>query len=113
MRGYWVVKKRTARDRVRRALANIAAYCRLYMHAPLREQWRGLTLKLRGHYGYFAVPTNSQALWRLRDRAIAIWRKRLGRRSQNGSVSWAHMRRILRHYPLPTPTGLIPRVAKP
>jgi RNA-directed DNA polymerase len=54
-KGYWVVKQKTAADRLRRALKRIADWCRLHRHEPVRDQWKALKRKLLGHFGYFGI----------------------------------------------------------
>ena len=102
-KGYWVVKQKTAADRFRRALKRIADWCRRYRHEPVREQWTALKRKLLGHFGYFGITGNFRALHNLRHRVIAVWRKRLSRRSQRAQLSWEKMLRLLASYPLPQP----------
>ena len=81
--GKWVVKRSTAKDRFRRALA--------------------LASRLRGHYGYYGITGNSRALSRFWHEVEGVWRKWLNRRSQNAGMTWERMRRLLKRYPLPTP----------
>ena len=50
-RGAWVVKRKTAKSRLKRALAALSEWCRKNRHAPVKEQYQKLTEKLRGHYG--------------------------------------------------------------
>ena len=61
-KGYWVVKQKTAADRLRRALKRIADWCRLHRHEPVRDQWKALKRKLLGHFGYFGITGNYPAL---------------------------------------------------
>jgi RNA-directed DNA polymerase len=102
-KGYWVVKRKTAADRFRRALKSIADWCRRYRHEPVREQWTALKRKLFGHFGYFGITGNSRAIRNFRHRVIGVWRKWLSRRSQRARTSWENMNRLLEHYPLPQP----------
>jgi group II intron reverse transcriptase/maturase len=102
-KGYWVVKRRTAKDRFQRALKRVADWCRRYRHEPVREQWAALRRKLLGHYGYFGIIGNSQALQNFWYRVLCAWRKWLSRRSQRARLSWERMRRLLERYPLPQP----------
>jgi RNA-directed DNA polymerase len=102
-KGYWVVKQKTAADRLRRTLKRIADWCRRYRHEPVREQWIALKRKLLGHFGYFGITGNFRALRTLRHRVIAVWRKWLSRRSQRARISWEEMLRLLASYPLPQP----------
>ena len=57
-----MVKRKTAKDRLSRALRDMGKY----RHWKLREQWAALSRKLRGHYAYYGITGNAQALGRLR-----------------------------------------------
>jgi group II intron reverse transcriptase/maturase len=101
--GYWVVMLRTAPKRLQAALQRIREWCRLKMHAPVREQWGELSQKLRGHYGYYGVEGNSRALSYFAFQVYAAWRWSLNRRSQRARVTWDRMKQLSSHYPLPPP----------
>jgi group II intron reverse transcriptase/maturase len=107
----WVVKWRTARDRFRLAVRRVSQWCRLNRHQPVVDQWRALTKKLLGHYGYFGVMHNSHAIERFFVHVFLVWRKWLGRRSQRAPMSRERMRGLLERYPLPRPR--IPRPYRP
>jgi hypothetical protein len=98
-----VVKRSTAKDRFRRALARVAAWCRWHRHDDVREQQLALASRLRGHYGYYDITGNSRALSRFWHEVEGVWRKWLNRRSQNAGMTWERMHRLLKRYPLPTP----------
>lgn len=102
-KGYWVVKKRTARDRFSRTLRHIRNWCRVHQHDEIEAQHRGLSRKLNGHYSYYGVTSNYDALARLKQEVVVTWRKWLSRRSQRGFMSWQKMVRLLERYPLPRP----------
>jgi RNA-directed DNA polymerase len=102
-KGNWVVKRRTAGSRLRRAVTMTAHWCRLNRHRPVKEQQRMLWQKLRGHYGYFGIVGNAQAVRRFRDAVIRTWRKWLSCRSGHGTLSWDIFKRLLERYPLPPP----------
>jgi len=51
-RGYWVIKRRTAKQRVRRAMRAVWHWCRTHRHDSLRAPYRALCQKLRGHDQY-------------------------------------------------------------
>lgn len=93
--GYWVVKQRTARDRMSRALKRIKDWCRMFRHQPLPEQFQKLSLKLRGHYAYYGISGNSGALARFRKEVARIWKKWLGRRSRKRALSWGRLTTFL------------------
>ncbi len=101
--GRWVVKQRTANDRLSRALRRVREWCREHRHLGVEEQHRALTLKMRGHYAYYGITSNFDALARFAEEVKIIWRKWLSRRSQRAILSWAAMVRLLGRYPLPRP----------
>jgi len=106
-RGHPVIKRRTARNRLRRALVAIALWCRTSRHLPVGEQQRSLNLKLRGHYGYYGITGNFRALKGFMKGVRATWRMWLNRRSQRAGMDWSKFVRLLKRYPL-----LLPRVAQ-
>src|SRR5882724_6144624 len=79
-KGKWVVKRKTARDRLSRALKRVAQWCRLHRHHPIEEQQQTLAQKLRGHFGYYGITGNFEALKHFREQVVRVWRKWLGRR---------------------------------
>lgn len=101
--GVWVVKRKTAKDRFARALTRVADWCRLHRHLSVKEQWRALVQKLRGHFGYYGIIGNSKALARFRAQVTCAWKRWLGRRSQRGFLNWREMARLLERYPLQKP----------
>ena len=99
--GTWVVKRRTAADRLQRAIRKVADWCRVNRHLPIPEQHQTLGQKLRGHFAYYGITGNGGALHKFRDAVLGFWRKWLSRRSRGGSMSWDHFNRLLKRYPLP------------
>jgi RNA-directed DNA polymerase len=100
LRGYWVVKLKTAADRFSRAVRSIDSWCRANRHISIREQQQKLNEKLRGHYAYYGVTGNSGALSRFLWEVERHWRKWLYRRNRNRSLNWTRFRRMLQRYPL-------------
>jgi RNA-directed DNA polymerase len=100
-RGNWVVKRKTSKSRLRRALKTIAVWCRVHQHRPVREQHRTLCQKLRGHYAYYGITGNSSALSAFRHFVERIWRKWLSRRKRGHPMPWEIFQRLLVRYPLP------------
>lgn len=109
-RGYWVVKRKTARGRFNRALKTMESWCRLHRHRPIAEQHAALVAKLRGHYQYYGLTGNSRSLSRYLWKVERIWIRWLGRRSQKGRLSWEQFRGLLRRHPLPQPRVRSPRI---
>jgi group II intron reverse transcriptase/maturase len=99
--GRFMVLRRTASKRLRRAISRVAAWCRVYRHLAVPIQWRYLRSALRGHYQYYGVTGNLHSLRRFRLRLLQAWRKWLNRRSQRGHMPWERFEAVLRQYPLP------------
>ncbi len=106
--GHWVVKRKTAGSRFRRALQKIADWCRLNRHRPIGEQHRALEHKLRGHFTYYGgVMGNGRSLWCFRDRVQEAWKKWLSRRGGKG-WTWDRLNAVLQRCPLPIPRAWVP-----
>ncbi len=101
--GRWVVKRRTAKSRFTRAIKATRVWCRSHRHLPPAVQHAALCQKLRGHFSYYGITGNYEALARFWWEVRRTWRKWLGRRSQRGWLSWGKYQRFLARYPLPPP----------
>ena len=99
-RGGWMVKRKTASDRLSRALRAVSVWCRRQRHTPLREQHAGLRSKLLGHYGYYGITGNGRSLGYSHQAVKRLWLKWLNRRGGR-RLNWACFARLLRRYPLP------------
>ena len=99
--GAWVVKRRTAANRLKRALSALSEWCRKNLHLPIKEQHQKLSQKLRGHYGYYGIIGNFYSLLEFRETARGIWRRHLSRRRRDGEVTWAEFLRMEKRYSLP------------
>jgi group II intron reverse transcriptase/maturase len=102
-RGAWVIKRRTASKRLRRAKKSLWRWCRNNRHRPLAEQYRTLCQKLRGHFQYYAIRGNFCRLAAIFLHAKQAWRYWLSRRSHKSYISWEKFARLLQAYPLPRP----------
>ena len=99
----WVVKRKTAKDRVRRAIQRVQVWCRAHRHAPVEVQHRTLVKVLRGHYAYYGITGNAQALGNFLRQVTRVWQRWLNRRSQRARMDWSRFLRLLKRYPLPPP----------
>lgn len=102
-RGSWVVKRKTASDRITRFLRKLNLWCQENRHVPMALQHAQLLRKLRGHYGYYGITGNSKSLNSLHHWAKRIWRKWLSRRSRTSNLTWERFNLLLKRYPLPSP----------
>ena len=101
--GFWIIKRKTAKKRLRRAMKSIWEWCRRHRHDRLQEQHRTLRLKLRGHYQYYGIRNNYAALDVMMRHTEKAWRYWLSRRSQKSYIKWEVLARLVRVFPLPAP----------
>ena len=60
--GGWVIKRKTARSRLKRAFQALSDWCRVNRHQPIPVQHQTLKQKLQGHYGYYGITGNFASL---------------------------------------------------
>ena len=113
-KGRWVIRRKTMRKRLTRALKAMSQWCRENRHESLFEQVATLGRKLKGHFGYYGITGNFRAIQRYRQEVIGIWRKWLARRGDPKGMSWERMRKLLDFFYLP-PARLVHSIyaAKP
>jgi group II intron reverse transcriptase/maturase len=100
--------RHAARDRAARGLGKPETFRFLgFTHLPIPEQGRWLASVLSGHYRYYAVPDNIEALRAFRQGLIRHWMRTLRRRSQKSRLSWERMDRLVERW-LPLPRILHP-----
>ena len=105
LKGYWVVKLKTASDRFSRAVSRIDQWCQDNRHLPISEQQQKLNQELCGHHAYYGVTGNSGSLSSFLQEVESRWRKWLNRRNNIRSMHWEKYCGLLRRYPLaPVPT---------
>ena len=102
-RGAFQVRRKTSRKRLRRFLTATGRWCKANRHVPVPDQWASLCGKLRGHYHYYGVAGNRNALQAVYERVVRAWRQWLNRRSQRARMHWRKFTALLRRYPLPRP----------
>jgi group II intron reverse transcriptase/maturase len=103
LRKRWMVRRKTARDRLSRTIGRVWEWCKANRHLPIRTQHRSLVLKLRGHYGYFGVTGNERALRGLREATRRAWRYWLSHRGGKRRMTWPRFQALLAYFSLPYP----------
>ena len=103
LKGRFVVKRKTAKDRLARSVGAIKETCKSIRHHKVLEQQRILSRKMRGHYAYFGITGNARALGQFFEKAKRSWQTWLNRRSSGNPMRWERFNRLLRRYPLPPP----------
>ncbi len=101
--GRWHMAVKTSRSRQRRAIKAVYEWCRRHRHLSVPAQHQALRRKLNGHYNYFNVRGNSNAVGRLAFYARRAWYKWLRRRSQRSRLNWDRFNDLLRDFPLSEP----------
>ena len=100
------LRRKTKCKRRQATINKITEELRRIRHTPVDEQGRWLATVLRGHYAYFAVPTNLPTVRALRHQVKVRWFLNLQRRSQR-RLKWRRMNVIADKY-LPMPRVLHP-----
>jgi group II intron reverse transcriptase/maturase len=103
LKGGWVIKRKTSKKRLRRAMISLRIWCRNNRHKDVAFQYKMLCLKLKGHYQYYGIISNYRLLEQVFKRTEQSWRYWLSRRSRKSSISWADFDRMRLLLPLPKP----------
>ena len=101
-KGNLVVRRKTAKSRLSRAITAIRRWCRDHRHVALPLQHKHLSAKLRGHYNYYGITGNMRSLVAVRYHAMMAWWKWLQRRNHR-PFRWAAFAALLARLPLPPP----------
>jgi RNA-directed DNA polymerase len=100
--GKFLVKRQTEAKRLRAKLHAVKADLRLRWHQSINEQGTWLRSVVRGHFAYFAVPTNSFSLGTFRTQVARHWLRVLQHRGQRDRTTWTRMTPIVNKW-LPRP----------
>jgi len=101
-KGWFQVRRLTMRKRMRAKLQEIKMELVRRQHDPIPEVGRWLNSVVQGHYQYYGVPLNLQALVLFRDQVKWHWRRVLSRRSHKATLRWGRMIRLAERW-LPRP----------
>ncbi|MFQ5993068.1 MAG: group II intron reverse transcriptase/maturase [Nitrospiraceae bacterium] len=102
-KGQRVVKRKTAKIKLKVAVRKVYRWCRGHRHDPIKEQWQALCRKLHGHYGFYGITFNLRGLKRFYEQVKRAWRKWLNRRNRDNDMQWERFNLLLVRYPLPEP----------
>lgn len=106
-KGTFKVGMRTEKSRFRRSCANITEQLKKIRHLPIRVQANMINQVLRGHYQYYGIGGNWDAIKRFHYIVVRAWRKWLSSRSQNGKISWIKYNKMLKLFPLQAPRIIV------
>ncbi len=101
---YWVIKRRTARKRIRRTAQSLWQWCKRHRHLPMPQQHATLVQKLRGHFNYYGVRCNLPQMHVILEAAKRVWFYWLNRRRRYRDYDWEQFNRLLQGpFQLPNP----------
>ncbi len=97
-KGRFVVKRRTMRKRLQAKLREVKTELRRRLNVSIRQVGEWLSSVLRGHYRYYGIVGNSEALSRFRYEVARLWHRTLERRSQKARVRWERMAGLIKRW---------------
>ena len=109
--GKFKLKRRTAKKKFRAKLRDMKDWFHSQLSTRLSEVWSKLNAKLRGHYQYYGVTDNWDALMVFREEVLRFAKRWLNRRSQKTSVNWEEFTAYCDRYPVASPERLTDLIA--
>ena len=101
--GKFCVKPKTSGKRMRMKLKEMEQWLKKNRTTPLKELMPALNRKLTGHYHYYGVTYNIQALVKFHYYTTKMLYRWMNRRSQKRSYNWERFKQMLNYYPLAYP----------
>lgn len=77
------------------------------MHEPMAEQRRYLSRALQGHYNYYGIAGNSQAIMTFYQQAQRLWYRALKRRGGKKTLCWDDFAKLMERFVLPRPRIMV------
>jgi group II intron reverse transcriptase/maturase len=103
LNGKAVVKRRTARKKLRASVASFTEWIKEQRHSHTQAIMRTMAAKVRGHWNYYGVIGNQASQWEFFRQITGILFKWLNRRSQRTSYTWAGLADLFKQYAVPKP----------
>lgn len=97
------LRRVTARKKLVAKLADLRKEIRRRAFKARKDVGKWLTKVVTGHFRYYGVPGNYDAMAAFRARVIETWYRALGRLSQRSRITWTRMRKLADQW-LPRPT---------
>jgi len=103
-KGNFLMKVRTSKKRRNNSLKQMNEWLKKTRNQhKAKDIWKILASKLRGHYNYYGVSSNSREIQNYYYRTMQLTYKWMNRRSQKQSFNWQTFTEYLKLYPLPKP----------
>lgn len=96
--GMFTVRRQTIRQRLTAKLSAVKAELRRRLHDPIPRIGARLRSVLTGHFHYYGVPTNYEAISRFRHEVVRLWHRALNRRSQKSRTTWERVCRLVERF---------------
>lgn len=97
------VKRKTSRKKFKGAVQKMVKWIKFNRTKPINELWKGIAVKLTGHYRYYGVTDNSRMMGKYKHIVEKELFKWLNRRSQRKSYTWEKFQKYLKAKSLPLP----------
>jgi RNA-directed DNA polymerase len=92
--GRFSLRRQTSRKKFRAKLADLKQEIRRRAFRAHRTVGPWLRSVVTGHFNYYGVPLNFDALARFRDEVVKLWLRALRRLSQRHRTTWPRMKRL-------------------
>jgi len=91
---FWL-RRITVSKRMRAKLREVNDQLKRRRHQPIPVQGQWLGSVVRGHFAFYAVPGNTDAVREFRTQVTRHWYNALRRRSQRTRTTWTRMNRLV------------------
>lgn len=103
-KGNFKVGRKTRKKKYNEKLKEMNGWLKAVRNtAEIKEWWKVLAAKLRGHYEYYGISGNHDSIMAFYIQTRKMTFKWINRRSQKRSMSWEQFGAYLKKYPLPKP----------
>ena len=103
-KGYYKVGRKTERKRFTKAIKEMNQWLKKVRNlVSIKEWWKTLIAKIRGHFQYYGVSGNMIWLRKYYTIVIRLIQKWMNRRSQKKKYKWKQYKKYLEMHPLPQP----------
>ena len=104
-KGNFKVGRKTRRKKFNEKLKEMNDWLKTVRNmVEIKEWWKVLAAKLRGHYEYYGISGNYASLRSFSIQTLKLVYKWINRRSQKKSMNWKRFVEYLEQFPLPQPT---------
>ena len=103
-KGNFKVGRKTRKKKYNEKLKEMNGWLKAVRNtAEIKEWWKVLAAKLRGHYEYYGISGNHDSIMAFYIQTCDMAFKWINRRSQKRSMNWEQFGAYLKKYPLPKP----------